>query len=77
MTGAANSIVLFGGGNPQTLLNDSWSFDGTHWTQVQNIGPVPRFSHALTFDSKRGAVVLFGGTGADAAPLGDTWEHTN
>jgi len=74
MTAAANSIVLFGGGN---LLNDSWSFDGKHWTQVQNIGPAPRFSHALTADSKRGAVVLFGGTGAGAAFLGDTWEHTN
>src|SRR6516164_208567 len=77
MTAAANSIVLFGGGKPQTFFSDSWSFDGKHWTQVQNIGPVPRVSHALTFDSKRGAVVLFGGTGANAAPLGDTWEHTN
>lgn len=77
MTAAADSVVLFGGNNRQIFLNDSWSFDGKHWTQVQNIGPVPRSSHALTFDSKRGAVVLFGGTGANAAPLGDTWEHTN
>ena len=41
----------------------------------ENIGPVPRDSHALTFDSTRGAVVLFGGSGTNSAILGDTWEH--
>jgi hypothetical protein len=50
-----------------------WSFDGTHWTQVQDIGPAPRSAHAVTFDSTRGAVVLFGGDGGTL--LGDTWEH--
>src|SRR5262249_14435672 len=77
MTAAENSIVLFGGGDAQTFGGDTWSFDGKHWTQVQNIGPAPRGGHALTFDSKRDAVVLFGGTGPNAAFLGDTWEHTN
>jgi len=56
-------------------FGDSWSFDGIHWTQVQDIGPVPRLSHAVTFDSARNAVVLFGGLDATDANLGDTWEH--
>jgi hypothetical protein len=74
MTAAASSIVLFGGRTFTAQFGDSWSFDGIHWTQVQDIGPGPRGSHALIFDSTRGAVVLFGGRGADAV-LGDTWEH--
>jgi hypothetical protein len=78
MTAAAGSIVLFGGAGFGGLAGDSWRFDGIHWTQVQDIGPVPRFSHAVTFDSTRSAVVLFGGikvVDANEAVLGDTWEH--
>jgi hypothetical protein len=77
MTAAAGSIVLFGGtgGFNGPLFGDTWRFDGEHWTQVQDIGPVPRDSHALTFDSTRGAVLLFGGSGTNSAILGDTWEH--
>jgi hypothetical protein len=59
-------------------LGDSWRFDGTHWSQVQDIGPAPRVAHNMAFDSTRGAIVLFGGLeGASAAnaTLGDTWEH--
>jgi hypothetical protein len=66
MTAMASSIVLFGGGGRPPTLGDTWSFDGTLWTQVQDIGPLPRFSHALTFDSTRGGVVLF--RGLDARP---------
>ena len=55
-------------------LGDSWRFDGTHWSQVQDIGPAPRVDHNMAFDSTRGAIVLFGGLDANAT-LGDTWEH--
>jgi hypothetical protein len=58
-----------------SLCGDSWRFDSEHWTQIQNFGPAPRFGHALTFDSIRDAVVLFGGTDTNIAILGDTWEH--
>jgi hypothetical protein len=76
MTAVAGSIALFGGFfRPNGLFfGDTWRFDGEHWTQVQDIGPA-RFSHTMIFDSTRGALVLFGGTGATEVTLGDTWEH--
>jgi hypothetical protein len=43
------------------------------WTQKRSIGPLPRFGHAMAYDSARGRAVLFGGDGG--GPLfGDTWE---
>jgi len=81
-------IALFGGlstsnaaGDPRVFGN-TWEWNGKHWTQRQDIGPGPRWRHAMAFDSKRGRIVLFGGLSAfgDAEPadhiLGDTWEHT-
>lgn len=74
-------IVLFGGtvapsfASPR-YLNDTWEFDGNTWRQVVPGGslPAPRFCE-LTYDSARGVVVLFGGSG-DTAPYSyrDTWE---
>jgi hypothetical protein len=43
------------------------------WTQKQEVGPNPRFRHAMAYDSTRGRTVLFGGFGASGV-LGDTWE---
>ena len=31
--------------------------------------------HAMAFDLKRNALVLFGGLGQGSVALGDTWEH--
>jgi hypothetical protein len=31
------------------------------WTEKENFGPAPRYSHAMGYDSVRGRVVLFGG----------------
>lgn len=36
-----NEVVLFGGNETGTLLNDSWTFDGTSWTQVSVSNPPP------------------------------------
>src|SRR5262252_1416508 len=45
------------------------------WTQRSAIGPAPRASHAMAFDSKRGRVVLFGGRSVEGNHFfGDTWE---
>src|SRR5262245_36343262 len=35
---------------------------------------VPRHSHALAYDSRRGVTVLFGGTHDNTVENGDTWE---
>lgn len=42
------------------------------WTQKQDIGPQPRFGHAMTYDADRKCVLLFGGDSRNGAQ-GDTW----
>ncbi len=44
------------------------------WTQKQNIGPRPRAGHAMTYDTARQRVVLFGGESFGGVTYGDTWE---
>lgn len=72
-------VVLFGGRPPATTerlgfpLNDTWEWDGTEWTQVQDVGPPARSAHAMAFDSTASRVVLFGGADSNGAGLNDTW----
>ena len=79
--------VLFGGrraggGTADYGLNDTWYWNGSSWT-----GPIPsahspvaRYQHAMTYDTARGRVAVFGGT--NAAGFGITvedaglWEWT-
>ncbi len=88
MTFTNSHALLFGGidsNDPEAkvhnLFNNSWEWDGRHWTQRQDIGPGSRYGHAMAFDTKRSTVVLFGGQSTfatDAASinaLSDTWEH--
>ena len=75
---ARRRVVLFGGAISMTpgnnLVNDTWEWNGSEWTQTADIGPSPRMGHALAYDSQRQRVVLFGGTGTTYLGLGDTWE---
>jgi hypothetical protein len=66
------------------VFHETWVFDGKHWTHRQDVGPGPRWGHAMAYDSARRSIVLFGGLpifrpqGDAALPerlLGDTWEH--
>jgi hypothetical protein len=84
---AAHTSVLFGGLTPQAqFLNDTWTFNGTVWTQAVAPGcstscptiPSARFSPALAYDEMTRSVILFGGFGFDASgaccsALNDTW----
>jgi len=68
-------LVLFGGYSSVGFLGDTWEWDGASWTQVATTGPLPRYGHAMAYDSQRHRVVLFGGIQASAPYyLGDTWE---
>ncbi|MEO8413291.1 MAG: kelch repeat-containing protein [Ginsengibacter sp.] len=88
MTFTNSHALLFGGidsndpvAQEHRLFNNSWEWDGKHWTQRQDIGPGSRYGHAMAFDTKRSTVVLFGGQSAfandpaDIKALPDTWEH--
>ena len=78
-------VVLFGGVTmgdhslPLDLHGDTWEWDGSFWTQVDDIGPFPRSSAAMVYDSTRKVCVLFGGMGAAGIggvtiKPGDTWQ---
>ncbi len=79
-----HQVVLFGGEGPTTNvygplpnLNDTWTWDGTTWTQQfpQN-SPSARSSYSMAFDSDLGVVVLFGGFNGglqNGGFLNDTW----
>src|SRR5919199_84947 len=71
-------LVLFGGAGGEAddyQRGDTWEWSGTEWTQVADIGPSPRFGCALSYDTNRQRIVLFGGWDtANAKLAGDTWE---
>ena len=75
-----NRVVLFGGWDGTSDLNDTWemTWNGSNvtWTQVNSgasNSPSVRGWHAMVYDSSRNRVVLFGGWGSNR--LNDTWEY--
>ena len=47
-------VVLFGGSNTNTILNDTWEYDGTTWTQrTPATSPSARGAHAMAYDAAR------------------------
>ncbi len=70
--------ILFGGyqGNPH---NKTALFDGKQWTLLTDspTNPAPRGDVAMTYDSRRGVAVMFGGSltgGGATGATNDTWE---
>jgi hypothetical protein len=73
---ARRRLALFGGyhgtGAGRERFGDTWEFDGSVWKRIETPrGPSPRNGAALAYDSGRGRVVLFGGSGG---PNAETWE---
>lgn len=72
--------VLFGGlgVSPFVLRSDTWTYDGTDWTQATpNTSPSARFGMAMVHDLARGRCVMFGGIASVvsiALPSNQTWE---
>jgi len=75
-------IVLFGGrtNHSQLDLNDTWSFNGFDWQQINTVNaPSPRSYSALAYDAVRNRIVLYGGAhlesdGKTITTYHDTWE---
>ncbi|HSY51506.1 MAG TPA: kelch repeat-containing protein [Thermoanaerobaculia bacterium] len=83
--GGRQSTINSNGTSSFVNLNDTWSFDGTDWTQIQTAdSPSVRELPGMVYDSARDRIVLFGGivqtyTGPtlrilNETPLKDTWE---
>jgi hypothetical protein len=78
---AHHVTVLFGGlDSVHTGLNDTWTWDGSTWTQQNPAkSPAPRNSAAMAYDSTHHYVLLFGGQGlvnGNVVYFHDTWAWT-
>lgn len=70
---ASGDLLLFGGtGADGQLLGDTWEFNGSAWTQM-NQGGMPALTGAsMAYDAELGQVLLFGGLGS-SGPQNETW----
>ena len=73
---ARGVTVLFGGGGcgdgDRDFCGDTWTWDGSQWSQQQVSGPPARYGAGMAYDAARGVTVLFGGIG-DCGYCSDTW----
>jgi len=70
---ATGDMVLFGGSGNSGDLGDTWTFDGTTWTQLSPAtSPPARDSVSMAYDLATGNIVLFGGED-NSGNLSDTW----
>lgn len=77
---ARQVTVLEGGAVRRTLGTPpvgTWTWDGTSWTQVSDVGPPQRFFSARAYDASRQRVVHYGGLDTDGTTTSsgrETWE---
>ena len=58
----------------RSTLGDTWTWDGTTWTQQHPAtAPPARFWASMAYDAATGNVVLFGGRDASGRDIADTW----
>jgi hypothetical protein len=70
-------LVLYGGrrraGATETVLTDTWEWDGARWAMRDSLGPDPRVHMVMAFDAPSGSIVLAGG-GGPTTDYRDTWQ---
>lgn len=72
-----HQTLLFGGYSYEdghsVRFGDTWTWDGTRWTDLHVTGPSPRSSASMAYDPIGDVVLLYGGHSADGRPT-DTWQ---
>lgn len=68
---ATGTVVLFGGLQGNTVLGDTWTWDGTSWTQQQPATSPPQVPGVAAYDGATGTAVLYVSSGPAAG--GQTW----
>ncbi len=83
---STSQVVLFGGYNGSSYLNDTWVYNGSSWTQVIGAAgcgastdvcassPPARDSATMSYDASTSQVVLFGGYNGSSF-YNDTWVY--
>ena len=62
---ATGTLILFGGSGSAygSQLNDTWSYDGTNWTQLSpGTSPRARYSAGMAYQPAITSLVLYGGS---------------
>ena len=62
--GNGNRLILYGGVSPtpSLILNETWAFNGTTWTQLQPLGgALGRWGHQMVRNTVMNRLVTFGG----------------
>jgi hypothetical protein len=74
---ASGQLLLFGGENSLSILNDTWTWTGSTWRQLHpRHSPPISILQSLAYDPSNAGLLLFGGwAGYDPAPMG-TWLWT-
>jgi len=78
---SSSTVVIFGGGNGgcggNITFGDTWTWDGSTWTQQAPLtSPPSRASEAMADNVVGGTVLLFGGQNSSVSPTityNDTW----
>ena len=78
---SSGALLMFGGFGwleevgGTAPLSDTWRWDGSQWTYLDDQGPLQRGVAAMAYDTARGNVLLFGGeqSSRDVPAFGDTW----
>lgn len=74
----SGNVLLFGGSTGFVASNQTWSFDGTNWSQLQPLASPPAAAGMeLVHDALRGVVVMYGGVNTSpfgGASVDQTWE---
>lgn len=71
----SDTVLLYGGAAERgAYLDDTWTWDGSAWTQHEVPGPSARGFAAAAYDPGRQAIVIHGGRAADNETQRDTWQ---
>jgi hypothetical protein len=74
-------IVYFGGYDGQNFRDDTWTWNGTDWTQVTKNKPPNRSLHAMWYDPLQKRTLMYGGIGREdinqkVKRFNDMWAFT-
>jgi hypothetical protein len=69
----SNKLVIFGGYHASSYSTETWTYDGSVWTQVPTpVSPSRRAGASMAYDAQQRVLVLFGGFDG-VQFLRDTW----
>lgn len=71
---ATGQVLLFGGQGANGYLSDTWTWDGTDWTPMADLGSTPPpMRDAVLFRAGPNGLILVGGTMSGGKPVSGEW----